>query len=131
MNQFYNTQGSYYYPQANQLTVQNRAPSGINWVNGEEGAKAWVMAPNSNVILMDSMNDGRFYIKTCDSIGMCNLRMFNYKEVINVQPVENANTVQYATKQDIKELRDLIDSMRGVANEQSVQPAQFSVANTY
>lgn len=128
MNQFY-TPGSYLYPQ-NQMPVQNRN-SGIIWVNGEEGARSWVMAPNSNAILLDAENEGRFYIKTTDNIGMCTIRTFNYKEVIDVQPAMDATLVQYATKQDVQELRDLIDSMRGGSNEQSLQSAKYAKPKTY
>ena len=138
MNQYYSP--SYgMYQQPNMMTVQNRQSTGIIWVNGEEGARSFVMAPNSNAILLDAENDGRFYIKTTDNIGMCTLRMFNYKEVIDANP-HGANSVQYATKQDIQELRDMMGSFEcqlsqmkqrpemkgGVANEQPVQPAQFS-----
>lgn len=130
MNQFY-TPGSYLYPQA-QMPVQNRNNNGIIWVNGEEGARSWVMAPNSNAVLFDLENDGRFYIKTTDNIGMCTIRSFNYKELIDVQPVHETNTVQYATKQDVQELRDLIDSiMRGGSNEQSLQSAKYAKPKTY
>lgn len=130
MNQFYTPGSQYLYPQ-NQVSVQNRN-NGIIWVNGEEGARSWVMAPNSNAILLDAENEGRFYIKTTDNIGMCNIRVFNYKEVIDIQPVQGANSVQYATKQDVQELRDLIDSMmRGGSNEQSLQPAKYAKPKTY
>lgn len=54
---------------------QQQANNGILWVQGIEGAKAWQLSPNSNVILMDSENDGRFYIKISDNVGMCNLRI--------------------------------------------------------
>lgn len=55
--------------------------NGIQWVQGVEGAKAFQLQPNSNAILMDSENDGIFYIKVSDNVGMCTLRTFKYTEV--------------------------------------------------
>lgn len=59
------------------------ANSGINWVSGEVGAKSYLVAPNSTVLLMDS-DATRFYLKSADNSGMPSLRIFEYKEVSNV-----------------------------------------------
>ena len=135
MNQYYAQPYAGMYQQPNMMAVQNRQSNGIIWVNGEEGARAFVMAPNSNAILMDEVNEGRFYIKTTDNIGMCNIRTFNFKEVIDVTPANSAiNSVQFATKQDIQELRDMMGSFEsrlnsmkgGQQHEQSVQSTQYS-----
>lgn len=53
---------------------------GINWVQGEAGAKAWLIAPNTTVILMDS-DSQRFFIKSCDAAGIPSMRVFEYTEV--------------------------------------------------
>lgn len=52
----------------------------INWVQGIEGAKAFLVAPGNTVLLMDS--DGScFYLKSADNSGMpMPLRVFDYKE---------------------------------------------------
>ena len=112
MNQFGNQmfqQNPYYTPRTN---------NGITWVQGIEGAKAWQLSPNSNVLLMDSENDGRFYIKVSDNVGMCTLRIFKYEEITN-QPTEpHIDLSEYVKK---SELKSLINSMLGGANnEQSV-----------
>lgn len=53
---------------------------GIVWVQGEAGAKSYLMAPNTTALLMDSERDV-FYIKTSDASGMPRpLRVFDYKE---------------------------------------------------
>ena len=118
MDQFYRSPYMYQQPVT---PVQNRQ-NGIIWVQGEEGARSYSMLPNSTVMMLDSENEGRFYIKTTDNIGMYNLRTFSFKEIIDVQPVENPD--KYATKEDLKELKNLIISMRGGRNEQSLQPTQ-------
>ena len=106
-----------YYPQ----NPANASNNGINWVQGIEGAKAWFMSPNSNVILMDSENDGFFYIKVSDNVGMCNLRTFRYTEItgqVSQKPEPQIDLSEYVKK---SELESLINSMLGgVKNEQSV-----------
>lgn len=89
------------YQQMYQRPVMN---NGIIWVQGIEGAKAFQLTPNSNAILMDSENDGRFYIKVSDNVGMCNLRSFSYTEITS-QP----NSTDYVTR---KELEDAIRSLK-------------------
>ena len=71
---------------------------GLLWVSGEVGAKSYLVAPNSTVLLMDS-DAQRFYLKSADSSGMPSLRMFEYSEVSN----SPQNTPQ-APYSDLKEL---------------------------
>ena len=93
----------------------------IVWVQGIEGAKAWQLAPNSMVILLDSEADGKMYIKVSDNIGMSSLRCFNYVE--EVQTAQDGNKSldlsQYVKKD---ELQNLIKEI--ITNEQSVSTAQ-------
>lgn len=92
--------------------------NGINWVQGVEGAKAFQLMPNSNTVLMDSENDGIFYIKVCDNIGMCSLRKFRYQEIID----EPQQTNQYVTRDELmnilKELKNE-QTISGIDTEQS------------
>lgn len=54
--------------------------NGLIWVQGETGAKSFIVAPGQTVMLMDSEGD-RFYLKTADASGMpMPLRVFEYKE---------------------------------------------------
>lgn len=53
---------------------------GLLWVSGEVGAKSYLVAPNSTVLLMDS-DSSRFYLKSADNAGMPSLRIFEYTEV--------------------------------------------------
>ena len=65
--------------QVQQVPTQNNANS-IIWVQGESGAKAYPVAPNMSVLLMDS-ESSTFYIKTTDNSGMpLPLRIFDYSE---------------------------------------------------
>jgi len=109
-----------YYPYNNYNTT-SQAVNGIIWVQGIEGAKAYQLQPNSNAILMDSENDETFYIKVSDNVGMCNLRVFKYKEQLN-NPSTIVNPDEYVKKNDLKtEVETIVNSIIGEkANEQSI-----------
>lgn len=91
-------------------TTQQPNRTGINWVAGVEGLKEVKLQPNNAVLLLDSDNEGVFYIKSCDNIGICTVRTFMYEEV--TQPT--AESKEYITKnefnQAIEELKGLIKS---------------------
>jgi len=79
------------FQQPSQVLQQQPQPTsnqGLLWVQGESGAKAYLMAPNSTVMLMDS-EDSVFYLKTTDNAGMPTLRTFDYKERAQT-PAQNA-----------------------------------------
>ena len=64
-----------------------RPDTGLNWVQGESGAKSWFVNPGATVLLMDSEAQ-RFYLKTADQSGVPQLRTFEYKEMGAQAPVE-------------------------------------------
>ena len=82
---------TYQQPYQDRLTqlqnqYQQTAPQPINqgllWVSGEVGAKSYLVAPNSTVLLMDS-DAQRFYLKSADGAGMPSMRIFEYNEITN------------------------------------------------
>lgn len=69
-----------YYPAQRQPQMQQPQRQGILWVQGEEGAKGFMVAPGNSVLLMDS-EASTFYIKATDQSGMPQpLRAFDYVE---------------------------------------------------
>lgn len=54
--------------QAYQQAAQSQQGAGIQWVQGEAGAKAFIVAPGASVLLMDSEGQS-FYIKAGDGGG--------------------------------------------------------------
>lgn len=100
------------YPQQ-QPTAQQTAP--IIWVQGEEGAKAYMVAAGNSVLLMDSENS-TFYIKSTDASGMPQpLRVFDYSERTASQK-QPAQTVQklkeeYVTRQEFNALTARFDAL--------------------
>ena len=101
------------FPYPQQMYQRPQMNNGITWVQGIEGAKAFQLVPNSNAILMDSENDGRFYIKVSDNVGMCNLRTFKYEEITN-SPTPQVDMSNYVTRQELE------NALRSIKNEQSV-----------
>ena len=93
----------------------------INWVQGIEGAKAYNLMPKENVVLMDSEVNDKFYIKICDDIGRCTLRVFRYTEEVEEKPVPVADLSEYVKK---SELQALLNEMLGGSNESTVSTAQ-------
>lgn len=53
--------------------------NGLIWVQGEAGAKSYLVANGSSVLLMDSEKQ-TFYIKSADAAGMPSMRTFDYTE---------------------------------------------------
>lgn len=71
-------------------------PTPIIWVQGEEGAKAYMVAAGNSVLLMDSENSV-FYIKSTDASGMPQpLRIFDYTERGKMAPQKAEAAVQTA-----------------------------------
>lgn len=91
-------------PVANQQVNQ-----GLLWVSGEVGAKSYLVAPNSTVLLMDS-DSSRFYLKSADNAGMPSLRIFEYTEVLQnapqvTQSVKTNLDDKYVTRKEYDDLQ--------------------------
>ena len=92
-------------------TFQSSYTSGINWVQGIEGAKAIQLKPSDLAMFLDSENEGVMYIKTSDNVGMCNLRTFKFTEVTPTKETSpQIDLSEYVKK---SELESLINKMLG------------------
>lgn len=100
--------------------------NGINWVQGEAGARAWMVSPNSSTLLMDS-EEQKFYIKTADGSGMPKLRTFEYREITHAEVQNspfNGSDAQIITKEEWNALLSEIDALKkqiGGNNEPVIQ----------
>ena len=93
---------------------QQQSSAGIIWVQGEEGAKAYMVAPGNSVLLMDSENSA-FYIKSTDQSGMpMPLRIFDYQERTSgkqpAQAIQNQED-SYVTRKEFDALAARIDAL--------------------
>lgn len=113
-----------YYPGAVPDTLQQfKAPyqpqqppqqggNGLVWVQGEAGAKSYLVAPGNTVMLMDS-EEQVFYLKSADASGMpMPLRAFVYTEK-GAQPQAEAPKAfdpdRFVTREELeKRLADIV-----------------------
>ena len=80
-------------PQAQPMQQPQQTNQGLIWVSGEVGAKSYLMAPSSTVMLMDSERES-FYIKSTDNAGMPTIRVFDYKERVQSVPQNAPQGIQ-------------------------------------
>lgn len=104
------------YTQQAQATPQTQQPqqSSIIWVQGEAGAKSYLVAPNNTVQLWDSEAQ-TIYLKSADASGMPSMKILDYtiRETGQNAPVMAPNSqADYATKADVEALRGQIDSLK-------------------
>lgn len=109
-----------YYPSYPNVYKPYQPQNGITWVQGIEGAKAYQLMPNSNTLLMDSENDGVFYIKVSDQVGMCNLRTFKYEETTQQPGSQPAVDLSNYITRD--ELNNILNKRLDGGNHNGKQP---------
>lgn len=110
------------YPQMMQPPQQN---SGLLWVSGEIGAKSYLVAPGTTVLLMDSEAQ-RFYLKSTDISGMPNIRTFEYSEVrpeAQKPPLNVAENLseQFVTREEYNEMRAQYEAILTKLNEMTTE----------
>ena len=102
----------YYYnnynPTYQQPTVgvpTNTPSSGIVWVQGEAGAKSYLVGAGQSVLLMDA-EGSCFYIKSTDASGMpMPLRVFDYKERTQSTSASPIAGTEYVTREEFNEFK--------------------------
>lgn len=102
----------------------------IIWVQGEEGAKAYMVAAGNSVLLMDS-ETSTFYIKTTDTSGMPQpLRIFDYTErkVQQKQAAqEKAEAKDYVTREEFDALAAKFETLTAKKKKEAASNAEPSV----
>lgn len=110
-------------PMPYQMPVQRPDPSGLNWVQGEAGAKSWFVNPGATVLLMDS-EAMRFYLKSADMNGVPAMRTFEYSEVGAQKPQEAQQAANFVTVDVFNEFRE--DVLKRL--EDLSEPVEVSVS---
>ena len=124
-NYFPNYPYGYNYPQPTQQMpqsygvnqtaqpVQQTGQSGIIWVQGEAGAKSYMVPPGSTVQLWDSEAQV-IYVKSADASGMPSMKIIDYKIRDNTAPIGRSGSQErgYATKEDVQMLQKELDQLR-------------------
>ena len=104
-----------------QMTPQSSAAPGNDmiWVQGEAGAKAYLVAPNNTVVLWDTESP-TIYIKTADATGKpLNMRILDFKERGTAKAEEEHKCTcggTYVVKDDFKELQEKYTKLEKIVN---------------
>ena len=110
----------------NTAQAQQGASTGILWVQGEAGAKSFLVAPGQSVLLMDSETNS-FFIKSSDASGMpLPLRIFDYVERV-AEKKEVVSSEDFITRDEFeKRLAEISrDAKQSVQPSKQQQPKQY------
>ena len=104
--------------QAPQAQTNTPVQGGLNWIQGEQAAKSYLVAPNNTVVLFDSEAQ-TIYIKSADGSGMPSMKVLDYtiRETDKNSPISPVATKavdlsEYATKSEIKAVTDEIAALK-------------------
>lgn len=111
-----------YYPQYQQNSPalqQNNAQNGQPiWIQGEQAAKSYLVAPNNTVVLFDSEAQ-TIYLKSADGSGMPSMKILDYTIRDSAKNGSNSpvtvsqdNLSGYATKTEIQAITDEISALQ-------------------
>lgn len=114
-----------YYPQQMQtLGQQTQTPqtqtqpqSEIRWVQGESGAKSYLVAPNQTVTLWDTESQ-TIYIKSADASGMPSMKVLDYtmrEDTPSTAKIPPQNG--FATKDDLAYIKEEIEALKAKFEE--------------
>lgn len=125
-NNMFPTNYQPYYPQTMASMPQNspQQNTGITWVQGEAGAKSYLVAPNTTVTLWDSEAQV-IYLKSADVSGMPSMKIIDYTirddghyKALNGRESEFATKVDVeSVKKDILALNERIDLLTRKGDE--------------
>lgn len=126
--QFYNQpQMQNIQPIQQQSTQQQpQMSNNLIWVQGEAGAKSYLVAPNTTVQLWDSENQ-TIYLKSADASGMPSIKTLDYTiresmpNNVNIAPTIDSNA--FATKDEVNILAQQITALQGRLESLAAKPA--------
>lgn len=105
-----------YFPasyQPYQMPQPNTA--GIIWIQGEAGAKSYMVAPNTTAVLFDSESQ-TIYLKSADATGMPSMRVLDYTIRDNTPKTPGNAVLQqkgdYPTREEFDALKNQINALK-------------------
>lgn len=116
--QFYYPQQQPYQAYSSSVPAQQTNNS-IIWVQGEAGAKSYMVAPNTTVQLWDS-EDQVIYLKSADASGMPSMKILDYRireqqsssVIPQVAPVQ-----EYVTREEFSQLEARIKEQLDILSQ--------------
>lgn len=106
-----------YYQPTVQIHQQQTAP-GLIQVTGMEGAKAYPLAPNSEVALFDSNRDV-FYVKRTDAGGYPTIEAYQFAPMQEAAPTQQP---EYVTRQEFEEWKEAMNNGKQPVRKAAKQP---------
>lgn len=110
---------AYGYPYQPQY-MQPQAAQGPIWVQGEQAAKSYMVAPGSTVALWDSERQ-TIYLKSVDQSGMPTMRVLDYEIRDTTKQTNDYNAL-------LARVAALEQRIGGMANESAVSTASAGPA---
>ena len=116
-------------PQVQSQPVQQQPQMNSNliWVQGEAGAKSYLVAPNTTVQLWDSERQ-TIYLKSADASGMPSIKTLDYtiREMPqnNVVLASESASSNYATKDEVNVLAEQITALKNKLDGIATRPVQ-------
>lgn len=108
----------YYQPQYQPQQQAQQQSSGMIWVSGEAGAKAYLVAPNTTVQLWDSEAQV-VYLKSADASGMPSMKVLDYtirqsaaNGPVAAPAAPTVNPTEYATRAEFDALQGEINALK-------------------
>ncbi len=101
-----------YYQPTVPIPQQQTAP-GLIQVTGMEGAKAYPLAPNSEVALFDSSRDV-FYVKRTDAGGYPTIQAYQFAPM---QEAAQTPEMEYVTRAEFDELKAMVATKKSKSVE--------------
>ena len=128
---YYGYQNPYYpAPMQDNLAQLRQQPAqtpqtGMIWIQGETGAKSYMVAPGNTVALWDSKNP-TIYIKSCDNSGMPSMRIIDYTErTQKPSPAPAAAPApEYVTRQEFDALAAKFEAMTAKPAKKNAKEAE-------
>ena len=96
-----------YYPQLYPAVQPQEPRSEIKYVQGEAGAKSYLVAPNQTVVLFDTESNV-IYLKSADQVGMPSMKILDY--TVRGSQIEPEN--DFVTKDDLELIKEELEALR-------------------
>lgn len=106
-------------PQIPPAGMQQQSNNNIIWVQGEAGAKSYLVAPNNTVQLWDS-EAPTIYLKSADASGMPSMKILDYtvrgEDKTPKTPPQPTQNTSYVTHDELNALENrVLEKIREVA----------------
>lgn len=114
-NGFPMSYGQMYQPVPQPISQPVQQNNGFIWVQGEAGAKSYLVAPNTTVQLWDSEAQ-TIYLKSADATGMPSMKVLDYTIRENANPGQitplNDKHEEYVTKSEFDALKAELEGIK-------------------